>query len=76
MQLFMLVSHSLQVGATMAKKVKKSARREWTATDVHKLKGLAKKRVGVNKIARALNRSVGATALKAHMLGVSLDTRA
>jgi hypothetical protein len=56
-------------------KKKTTARREWTATEIHKLKGLAKKKVGVEKIAKTLNRSVGATAVKASMLGVSLDTR-
>ena len=65
---------SLNVGVTMAKKTK--ARRAWTATDVHMLKGLAKKKVGVNKIARTLKRTTGATAAKAHLLGVSLDSRA
>lgn len=50
-------------------------RREWTATDVHKLKGLAKKKVGVDKIARSLKRTIAATAMKASSLGVSLDTR-
>jgi hypothetical protein len=61
----------------MAKKTKKktTSRREWTATEIHKLKGLAKKRVGVNKIARQLKRTVAATAMKASNLGVSLDTR-
>ena len=29
--------------------------RAWTATDVHKLKGLAKKKVSAAKIARALS---------------------
>jgi hypothetical protein len=59
----------------MANKKKKTVRREWTATEVHKLKGLAKKRVGVDRIARALKRTVAATAVKASSLGVSLDTR-
>jgi hypothetical protein len=57
----------------MPKKTK--VRREWTATEIHKLKGLAKKKVGVGKIARALKRTVAATAAKASVLGVSLDTR-
>jgi hypothetical protein len=57
----------------MAKKT--ALRREWTATEIHKLNGLAKKKVGVDKISRALKRTVAATAYKAHMLGVSLDTR-
>lgn len=50
-------------------------RRDWTATDIHKLKGLAKKKVGVEKISRALKRTVAATTVKASLLGVSLDTR-
>jgi hypothetical protein len=57
----------------MAKKTK--VPRDWTASDIHKLKGLAKKKVGVDKIARSLNRTVAATAAKASSLGVSLDTR-
>jgi hypothetical protein len=64
---------SLNIGVTMAKKTK--VRREWTATDIHKLKGLAKKKVGVDKISRSINRTVAATAVKPSMLGVSLDTR-
>jgi hypothetical protein len=60
-------------GEPMVKKATKL--RPWTATDIYKLKGLAKKKVGVEKIARALNRPVAATAVKAGMLGVSLDTR-
>ncbi len=58
----------------MAKK-KLAARQAWTATEIHKLKGLAKKKVGVDKIARALKRTVGATTAKASLIGVSLDTR-
>jgi len=61
-----------RIGVEMAKTVKM---RPWTATDVYKLKGLAKRKVGVTKIARALKRTAGATAVKAHQLGVSLDTR-
>jgi hypothetical protein len=55
----------------MAKKTTKL--RPWTATEIYKLKGLAKKKVGVEKIARALNRSAIATAAKARTLGVSVD---
>jgi hypothetical protein len=54
---------------------KKSARRAWTSADVRELKSLARKKVGVAGISRALKRTVGATAVKAHQLGVSLDTR-
>jgi hypothetical protein len=56
----------------LAKKAK--TRRQWTATEVHKLKGLAKKRLGVDKIARTLKLTVAATAVKASALGVSLAT--
>lgn len=61
----------------MAKTTRKKmmARRQWTATEVHKLKGLAKKKTGVDKIARALKRTVAATTVKASLLGISLDTR-
>jgi hypothetical protein len=57
----------------MAKK--KLVRRAWTSTDVRELKTLAKKRTGVVKISKLLKRTVGATAVKAHQLGISLDTR-
>jgi hypothetical protein len=60
---------------SVKKSAKKSVRRAWTATDVRELKSLAKKKVGVVKISKALKRTVGATAVKAHQLGVSLDTR-
>jgi hypothetical protein len=54
---------------------KKSARRSWTASDVRELKSLAKKRIGVAKISKVLKRTIGATAVKAHQLGISLSTR-
>jgi hypothetical protein len=57
----------------MAKK--KLVRRAWTSTDVRELKSLAKKRTGVIKISKTLKRTIGATAVKAHQLGISLDTR-
>ena len=58
----------------MAKK-KKTVRRAWTSSDVRQLKSLAKKKSGVTRISKALKRTAGATAVKAHQLGVSLDTR-
>jgi hypothetical protein len=58
----------------LAKK-KKAVRRAWTSSDVRELKSLAKKKVGVGKISKALKRTIGATATKAHQLGVSLDSR-
>ena len=58
----------------MAKKAKKKVvRREWN--DVRELKSLAKQKIGVKKIAKALKRTPGATGVKAVKLGVSLDTR-
>ena len=56
-------------------KKKKLVRRTWTPSEVRELKSLAKKKVGVAKISKALKRTIGATAVKAHMLGVSLDSR-
>jgi hypothetical protein len=50
-------------------------RRAWTSSDVKELKALAKRKTGVTKISQALKRTIGATAVKAHQLGVSLDTR-
>jgi hypothetical protein len=58
----------------MAKK-KSTARREWTATEIRKLKSFAKKKLGADRIARTLKRTVAATKMKASGLGVSLDTR-
>jgi hypothetical protein len=60
----------------MTTKKKTATRRAWTSSDVRELKSLAKKKTGVLKISKALKRSIGATAVKAHQLGVSLDTRA
>jgi hypothetical protein len=64
----------LRKGTEMAKK-KKVVRHAWTATDVRELKTFAKKKIGVTKIAKALKRTIGPTAAKAHQLSVSLDTR-
>jgi hypothetical protein len=61
-------------GTDMAKK-KRVIRRAWTKDDLRLLKSMAKAKAGVAKIATALKRTVGATAVKAHQLGVSLDTR-
>jgi hypothetical protein len=54
---------------------KTTVRRAWTSSDVRELKSLAKKKAGVANIAKALKRTAGAIAVKAHQLGVSLDTR-
>jgi len=55
----------------MAKK-KKVVRRAWTKNDLRLLKSMAKDKQGVKKIAKALKRTIGATAVKAQKLGVSL----
>jgi hypothetical protein len=57
------------------KKKKRAIRRAWTSSDVEMLQDLAAKRTPVAKISKLLNRSVGATAVKAHALRLSLDTR-
>jgi hypothetical protein len=56
-------------------KKKKNARRAWTSSDVRELMSLAKKKVGVTKISKALKRTIGATSVKAAQLGVSLSMR-
>jgi hypothetical protein len=45
--------------------------RRWTADDIAKLKNMAQKEPCAN-VAAQLGRSVGATAVKAHQLGISL----
>jgi len=57
----------------MAKKASK--RRAWTPTHVRTLKTLARKKTQAARIAKALNRTEGATRQKALSLGVSLDSR-
>ena len=54
-------------------KKKTAVRREWTKDDVRALKALAKQKAGVAKIAKTLKRTPGATAAKAHTMGVSLS---
>jgi hypothetical protein len=54
---------------------KKAIRRAWTSSDLREMKSLARKKVGVMKISKALKRTIGATAVKAHQLGISLSTR-
>jgi hypothetical protein len=55
---------------------KKAVRRSWTSSDVREMKTLARKKVGVAKISKALKRTIGATTVKAHQLGISLSMRA
>jgi hypothetical protein len=54
---------------------KRATRRVWTSTELREMKSLAKKRVGVAKISKALKRTIGATTVKAHQLGISLSMR-
>jgi hypothetical protein len=62
--------------STKKKTAKKTTvRRAWTSSDVRELKSLAKNKAGVTRIAKVLKRTAGAIAVKAHQLGVSLDTR-
>jgi hypothetical protein len=58
------------------KKKKKLVRRLWTASEVRELKSLAKKKIGVVKISKALKRTVAATTVKAYQLEISLSMRA
>jgi hypothetical protein len=55
--------------------VKKTKRREWTASDVRELKQLAKAKTPAGQIARKLKRTEGATRQKALTLDVSLNSR-
>lgn len=54
-------------------KAKKVVRREWTRDDVRQMKTMAKAKVGVRKISKALKRTEGATHVMASKLGVSLS---
>jgi hypothetical protein len=57
-------------------KAKRVVRRAWTKDDVRTMKTMAKAKSGVAKIAKALQRTPGATTAMAAKLGVSLSTRA
>jgi hypothetical protein len=67
---------SLEAGLSTESEVAKKAKevRPWTATDIHKLKGLAKQRANLMKIAKTLKRTSADTIGKAHALGISLST--
>jgi hypothetical protein len=54
---------------------KKKVIRRWTKEDVRTLKSMAKEKRGVKKIAKALKRTPGATAVMAAKRGVSLSMR-
>jgi hypothetical protein len=52
-----------------------SKRRAWTTAHVRELKSLARKKTPAKKIAKALERTEGATRQKAFSMGLSLDSR-
>jgi hypothetical protein len=54
---------------------KKTVRRVWTKEDLKLLKSMAKSKAGVNKIAKKLKRTPGATTVMAAKHGVSLSMR-
>lgn len=56
----------------MAKKTKKTVRREWTKADINELKAHSKARTPVVKISKATKRTVGALRQKALNLGIGL----
>jgi hypothetical protein len=56
-------------------RAKKAVRRAWTIDDVRTMKTMAKAKLGVAKIAKALKRTPGATTVMAAKLGISLSTR-
>lgn len=56
----------------MAKKVKKTVRREYTKADVKELRSHSKARTPVAKVARAMKRTEGSLRQKARMLGIGL----
>jgi hypothetical protein len=57
----------------MAKRAAK--RRAWTASDVRELKGLVRQHMPIAQMARALNRTEGATRQKVYGLGLKLRSR-
>jgi hypothetical protein len=56
-------------------KKKKVVRRAWSKEDVRTLKTMARDKLGVKKIAKALKRSPAATSVMAAKRGISLSTR-
>ena len=56
-------------------KKKEVVRRAWSKEDLRTLKAMARDKLGVKKIAKALKRSPGATSVMAAKRGISLNTR-
>lgn len=74
MRTCVIQGRSLKIGVTMAK-AKKTVRRVWTKDDLKQLKTMGRAKAGVTRTAKALKRTVGATANMATKLGVSLSMR-
>ena len=58
----------------LAKKAKR-VKRAWTATDLRMLKGLAKQKLGKEKISKKMKRTIGAVQVMASKQGISLSMR-
>jgi hypothetical protein len=48
---------------------------QWTEAEVHRLRMLAKRKVGSDKIAKSLGRYVGSVKIKARELGLILSRK-
>jgi hypothetical protein len=68
----MLEARFIKKEPKLAKNKKKVIRR-WTKEDLKTLKSMAKAKAGVKKIAKALKRTPGATAVQATKRGISLS---
>jgi hypothetical protein len=49
--------------------------RQWTEAEVNRLKGLAKRKVSSDKIAKLLGRYIGSVKIKARELGLILSRK-
>jgi hypothetical protein len=49
--------------------------RQWTDAEVNRLKGLAKRKVSSDKIAKSLGRYIGSVKIKARELGLILSRK-
>jgi hypothetical protein len=75
-----LIKENGVLKARLSKKESKLAKKKkvvrlWTKEDVRTLKSMAKDKQGVKKIAKALKRTPGATAVMAAKRGISLSMR-
>jgi len=65
----------IKAGSQKRSRNEKEKIRHWTKEDVRTLKSMAKDKLGVKKIAKALKRTPGATRVMAAKRGVSLSMR-